>query len=147
MAVGSTDGCFLLIDACQPTGSSCQLMLDILEQRGCDLHQELPIWRTEFHAVVVSGLNSKEREIGNKLKRAHVATRFLQPIHQGDKVMSEGSLPALGVDPAFQGLFTGLLQPEPDTAIAETGESQHALRLFKISLGDPQLAQGVRISH
>ena len=122
-------------------------MLDILEQGGCDLHQELLIWRIDYHAVVVSGLNSKEREIGNKLKRAHVATRFLQPIHQGDEVVSEGSLPALGVDPAFQGLFAGLLQPEADAAIAETGESQHALRLFKISLGDPQLAQGVRISH
>ena len=59
----------------------------------------------------------------------------------------KGALPALGVDPAFEGLFAGLLQPEADTANAETGESQHALRLFKISLGDPQIAQGVRISH
>ena len=95
-------------------------MLDILEQRGCDLHQELPIWRTDFHAVVVSCLNSKEREIGNRLERAHVATRFLQPIHQGDEVVSEGSLPAFGVDPAFEGLFAGLLKPETDAAIAET---------------------------
>jgi hypothetical protein len=49
------------IDACLFLGSSCQLMLDILEQRGCDLHQQLPIWRTDFHADVVTALNSKER--------------------------------------------------------------------------------------
>jgi hypothetical protein len=104
------------------TGSSCQLMLDILEQRGCYLHQVLPIWRTDFHAVVISGLNSKERETGNRLKRAHVATRFLQPIHQGGEVVSEGSLPALGVDPAFQGLFASLLQPESDAAIGNRRE-------------------------
>ena len=51
--------------------------------------------------------------------------------------MGEGSQAALRVDPAFEGLFAGLLKPETDAAIAETRELLHALRFFKIGLGDP----------
>lgn len=63
-------------------GASCQVALDLLEQRDRDAQQERPIWRAYLHSVVVSGLNRKERKIGNLLERVYVGTRFLQPIHQ-----------------------------------------------------------------
>ena len=84
-------------------GASCQVALDVLEQRDRDAQQERPIWRAYRHSVVVSGLNRKEREIGNLRERVDIDTRFLQPIHQGDEVVGEGSQASLGVDPAFEG--------------------------------------------
>jgi hypothetical protein len=38
------------------------------------------------------------------------------------------------------------LKPETDAAVAEARELHHALRLLKISLGDPEVAKGNRIS-
>ena len=61
--------------------------------------------------------------------------------------MGEGSQAALGVDPAISSLLTGLLKPETDAAVAEARELHHALHLLKISLGDPELAKGIWISH
>ena len=63
-------------------GASCQVALDLLEQRDRDAQQERPIWRAYLHSVIVSGLNRKERKIGNLLERVDIGTRFLQPIHQ-----------------------------------------------------------------
>jgi hypothetical protein len=51
------------------------------------------------------------------------------------------------VDPAFYSLFTGLLKPETDVAVAEARELHHALHFLKISLGDPEVAKGILISH
>ena len=96
---------------------------------------------------MVSGLNRKEGEIGNRLEHADIASRFLQPIHQGDEIVGEGSQAALGVNSAFYSLLTGLLKPETDAAVAEARELHHALHPFKISLGDPEVAKGIRISY
>lgn len=128
-------------------GASSQVALDLLKQRDRDAQQERPIWRAYLHSVVVSGLNRKEREIGNLRERVDIGTRFLQPIHQGDEVVGEGSQASLGVDPAFEGFFAGLLKPKTDAAVAEARELHHALRLHEISLGDPEVAQGIRINH
>jgi hypothetical protein len=54
---------------------------------------------------------------------------------------------ALRVGPAFKGLVAGMLKQETDAAIAETRGLQDSLRLPKISLGDAQVVQGIRISH
>jgi hypothetical protein len=51
------------------------------------------------------------------------------------------------MDPAFQSLLAGLLKQETDAAVAEPRKLHHALRLRKISLGDPQVANGIGISH
>lgn len=51
------------------------------------------------------------------------------------------------MDPAFQSLLAGLLKQETDAAVAEPLKLHHALRLRKISLGDPQVANGIGISH
>jgi len=61
--------------------------------------------------------------------------------------VGEGSQASLGVDPAFEGFFAGLLKPETDAAVAEARELHHALHPFKISLGDPEVAKGIRISY
>ena len=83
--------------------ASCQVALVLLEQRDRDAQQERPTLRAYLHSVVVSGLNRKERNIGNLLDRVDIGTRFLQPIHQGDRVVGEGSHPSLDVYPAFEG--------------------------------------------
>jgi hypothetical protein len=44
-------------------------------------------------------------------------------------------------------LFAGLLKSKTDAAVAEARELHHALRLIEISLGDPVVAQGIRINH
>jgi hypothetical protein len=51
------------------------------------------------------------------------------------------------VDPAFEGFFAGLLKSKTDAAVAEARKLHHALRLIEISLGDPEVAQGIRINH
>jgi hypothetical protein len=125
-------------------GASWQFELDLIEQWGRDGQQVRPIWRPDLYSVIVSGLNRKEWEIGNLLERADIATRFLQPIHQSDEVVGEGSHASLGVDPAFEGFFAGLLKSKTDAAVAEARELHHALCLIEISLGDPEVAQGIR---
>jgi hypothetical protein len=37
--------------------------------------------------------------------------------------------------------------PKTDAAVAATRELHHALRFIEISLGDPELAPGIRIYH
>lgn len=61
--------------------------------------------------------------------------------------MGEGSQTSPRMDPAFQSLLAGLLKQETDAAVAEPRKLHHALRLRKISLGDPQVANGIGISH
>jgi hypothetical protein len=77
--------------------------------------------------VIVSGLYRKGSEISNLLERAYIGTRFLQPIHQGDEVMALGGQASLGVDPAFQSLFTCLSMPETDAAVADA--QAHGIRI------------------
>jgi hypothetical protein len=49
--------------------------------------------------------------------------------------------------PAFQGVLAGFLQKETDTAVTENLKLHHAPRLCKIGLRDPEVANGVGISH
>ena len=58
-------------------GASCQVALDLLEQRARDAQPERPIWRDCLHSVVANALTS-------------VPDSFIQSISLGDPEVAQG---------------------------------------------------------
>lgn len=88
----------------------------------------IAIYFMECYAVRGKSLRSAELVSGAS------SPKWTPPDRVDQQVVVEGSQAALGVVPAFEGLFASPLKPETDAANAET----RAIR---------GIAQGIRISH